>query len=87
MSFIDEKGLENGKNGFEGRPLLYNPNLFVGHTLPLLGYYFVGAVRFVFLLLDEGHMGPHKQSGKTVISLYIMDDLGYTDCGLYTELR
>ena len=29
MSFIDEKGLENGKNGFEGRPLLYNPNLFV----------------------------------------------------------
>ena len=48
----------------------------LGHTLPLLGYYFVGAVRFVFLLLDEGHMGPHKQSGKTVISLYIMDDLG-----------
>lgn len=48
----------------------------LGHTMPLLGYYFVGAVRFVFLLLDEGHMGPHKQSGKTVISLYIMDDLG-----------
>ena len=46
------------------------------HTLPLLGYYFVGAVRFVFLLLDEGHMGLHKQSGKAVISLYIMDDLG-----------
>ena len=30
------------------------------HTLPLLGYYIAGAVRFVFLLLDEGHMGPHK---------------------------
>ena len=46
------------------------------HTLPLLGYYIAGAVRFVFLLLDEGHMGPNKQSGKAVISLYIMDDLG-----------
>ena len=60
------------------------------HTLPLLGYYFASAVRFVFLLLDEGHIGPHKQSGKAVISLYIMDDLellGNTDCGLHTELR
>ena len=29
MSFIEEQGLENGQNGFEGRPLLYNPKIFV----------------------------------------------------------
>ena len=46
------------------------------HTLPLLGYYLTSAVCFVFLLLDEGDMGSHKQRGKAVISLYIMDDLG-----------
>lgn len=41
MSFIEEKGLENGKNGFEGRPLLYNPLPFcvflVGEIVFLLG--------------------------------------------------
>jgi len=46
------------------------------YTFPLVGYYIASAARFVFLLLDEDHMGPHKQSAKAVISLYIIDDLG-----------
>ena len=29
LCLIEEKGLENGKNDFEGRPLMCNPNLFV----------------------------------------------------------
>lgn len=44
MSFIEEKGLENGKNGFEGRPLLYNPNLFV-YSWSGRFYFYWGKVR------------------------------------------
>lgn len=68
---FQETGCEGLKNVFLKK--VWNDR---EHTLPLLGYYFASAVCFVFLLLDEGHMGSHKQSGKAVISLYIMDDLG-----------
>lgn len=44
MSFIEEKGLENGKNGFEGRPLLYNSNLFV-YSWSGRFYFYWGKVR------------------------------------------
>ena len=44
VSFIEEKGLENGKNGFEGRPLLYNPNLFV-YSWSGRFYFYWGKVR------------------------------------------